>query len=103
MTVRNGEQARCVRPRETPQPGQRSAGRSSDVAERSQSSEGIVPITGSSGFLGRALADRLKARYRIVGLDLFPPSQDPGFETIRLDLTDAGNVRKAMGEVAAKY
>jgi nucleoside-diphosphate-sugar epimerase/uncharacterized membrane protein len=71
------------------------------VPERAKSPTEVVLITGSSGFIGRALAARLKERYRVIGLDVFaPPSVD--VETIKLDVTNAADVQRAMGEVAAK-
>jgi hypothetical protein len=30
----------------------------------------IVPITGSSGFLGQAISNGLRGRYRVIGFDL---------------------------------
>ena len=73
------------------------------MAQESQTSQDIVLITGSSGFIGRALAARLSSRYRVVGLDLFPPPKGSDIETIRLDLTDDEAVRQAMEEIAAKH
>jgi nucleoside-diphosphate-sugar epimerase/uncharacterized membrane protein len=61
----------------------------------------VILITGSSGFIGRALAARLQRRYRVIGLDLFaPPKAD--VETIKLDLTNPSDIQRAMGEVTAK-
>ncbi|WP_119300285.1 NAD-dependent epimerase/dehydratase family protein [Dongia deserti] len=71
--------------------------------ERANSPTDVVLITGSSGFIGRALAARLKSRYQVVGLDLFPAPEGSGFETIRLDLTKDEAVRKAMTDIAGKY
>jgi nucleoside-diphosphate-sugar epimerase/uncharacterized membrane protein len=58
-----------------------------------------VLITGSSGFIGRALAQRLAGRYAVLGLDFKAPPGDPGFETIRIDLTDDRSVESALGQV----
>ncbi len=88
--------------KQAPRKGKR-AGRRSDVAERAEPSQDIVLITGSSGFIGQALAGRLSARYQVVGLDLFPPRKGTDIETIRLDLTDEQAVRKAMAEIGDKY
>ena len=100
MTDRNPAEAGPVGP-ETARQGKPEVRAETDVPERANSPTEVVLITGSSGFIGRALAARLKARYRIVGLDLFaPPNSD--VETIKLDLTKAAQIQEAMGEVAAK-
>lgn len=60
-----------------------------------------VLITGSSGFLGQAIARRLKERYRVVGLDLMKPrGPGAGIETIELDLTSAESVEKAVQDAS---
>src|SRR5690606_30454690 len=46
-----------------------------------------VLITGSSGFLGQAIARGLIDRYRVIGLDRGEPEHPPaGMNTIELDL-----------------
>ncbi len=70
----------------------------------------IVLITGSSGFLGEAIARGLLERYRVVGLDVRKP-EDPieGMETVEIDLTSdesvyaavKGAVGKAGGRIAS--
>jgi len=48
----------------------------------------VVLITGSSGFLGQAIAAHLVRRYRVVGLDTEQPkSPVQHVETILVDLT----------------
>ena len=60
----------------------------------------IVLITGGSGFIGRALAERLAARFEVVGLDVAEPKEPvPGVETVRIDLTSDRSVREALGRV----
>src|SRR3546814_13812420 len=57
----------------------------------------IVIVTGSSGFIGRAIVAKLVVRYAIVGFDLHEPSELPpsaSFE--RIDLTSADSVRHAL-------
>lgn len=54
-----------------------------------------VLITGGSGFLGRAVAARLKRRYRVVGLDIRTP-EDAEIETIKTDLTCEESVREGL-------
>ena len=75
MTDRNPAEAGLVGPG-TARQGKPSGPRS-DVPERASSSTEVVLITGSSGFIGRALAAHLKARYRVIGLDVFAlPNSD---------------------------
>ncbi len=56
-----------------------------------------VLITGSSGFLGRAIADGLSDAYRVIGLDMVVPDGGP-IETIEIDLTSDESVGRAIGE-----
>ena len=59
-----------------------------------------VLITGSSGFLGQAIARGLMKDYRIVGLDVAPPKRPlDGVETIEIDLTSDESVAGAIGTV----
>ncbi|MGD9943489.1 MAG: NAD-dependent epimerase/dehydratase family protein [Bradyrhizobium sp.] len=58
-----------------------------------------VLITGSSGFLGQAIARALMQRYQVIGLDVSEPKQPlPGLKTIKIDLTSDASVAKAMAE-----
>jgi len=59
-----------------------------------------VLITGSSGFLGRALAARLEGRYRVVGLDL-AADEAGAAQTLRMDLTSAASIDQALAEAMA--
>lgn len=62
-----------------------------------------VLITGSSGFLGQAIARGLGGRYRVVGLDVVKPERPPGgMETIEIDLTSDQSVDAAVKEAAAR-
>lgn len=64
----------------------------------------VVLITGSSGFLGEAMAARLMRHYRVVGLDTVQPKKPlDGVETILVDLTSDDNVRAALGEVRRRF
>lgn len=60
-----------------------------------------VIITGSGGFLGRALAQRLRSRYRVVGLDVRVDADAP-VETFKTDLTNDASVRDALARAMAK-
>ncbi|KLK90194.1 vitamin K epoxide reductase [Microvirga vignae] len=64
----------------------------------------VVLITGSSGFLGQAMAARLMRHYRVVGLDTVQPRKPlEGVETILVDLTSDDNVRGALGEIRRRF
>jgi nucleoside-diphosphate-sugar epimerase len=59
-----------------------------------------VLITGSSGFLGQAIARGLTGRYRVIGLDVVEPrSPLEGMDTYRIDLTSDHEVAAAMRKV----
>ncbi|AZO63713.1 MULTISPECIES: NAD-dependent epimerase/dehydratase family protein [unclassified Mesorhizobium] len=56
-----------------------------------------VLITGSSGFLGQAIARGLIDRYRIIGLDVAMPKHPPAnMGTIEIDLTSDEGVGRAV-------
>ncbi|TIP78876.1 MAG: NAD-dependent epimerase/dehydratase family protein, partial [Mesorhizobium sp.] len=56
-----------------------------------------VLITGSSGFLGQAIARGLIDRYHVIGLDVAKPKHAPaGMETIEIDLTSDEGVGRAV-------
>lgn len=61
-----------------------------------------VLITGSSGFLGSAIIDRLAASYRIFAFDIKEPEVPlPGnAEFTRMDLTSDESVRTVLGGLA---
>jgi nucleoside-diphosphate-sugar epimerase/uncharacterized membrane protein len=59
-----------------------------------------VLITGSSGFLGQAIAKGLKDRYQVIGLDVAKPKHPkPEIETIEIDLTSDESVATALDQV----
>jgi nucleoside-diphosphate-sugar epimerase/uncharacterized membrane protein len=64
----------------------------------------VILITGSSGFLGQAMAARLVRRYRVVGLDTVQPKQPlEGVETVLVDLTSDDNVRDALTGIRRRF
>jgi nucleoside-diphosphate-sugar epimerase/uncharacterized membrane protein len=58
-----------------------------------------ILITGSTGFLGQAIAQVLRDRYRLVGFDLTASKPSESFETIEVDLTSDNSVRQAIETV----
>lgn len=66
--------------------------------------DGVVLVSGSSGFIGRALVERLAARYTVVALDR-PGAADapPGADGIALDLTSDASVADALREVRTRH
>jgi nucleoside-diphosphate-sugar epimerase/uncharacterized membrane protein len=64
----------------------------------------VVLITGSSGFLGQAMAARLARHYRVVGLDTIQPKQPlEGTETVLVDLTSDDNVHGALAGIRHRF
>src|SRR5918993_466343 len=59
-----------------------------------------VLITGSSGFLGQAIATGLKDRYQVIGLDVATPKHPkPEIVMIEIDLTSDESVATALDQV----
>lgn len=70
----------------------------------SDSGRQVIVITGSSGFLGRALIATLAKHYDVVGLDfMLPSSADPAVEVVRTDLTSDASVKAALARVRAGH
>lgn len=64
----------------------------------------VVLLTGSSGRIGRAVADRLRHRYQVIGLDRQGnPRSVPEMESICVDLTDEESVRCGLERVRFAY
>lgn len=62
-----------------------------------------ILMTGSSGFLGQAIAKGLADRYRIIGLDLKRPKKPAtDMETIEIDLTSEESVEAAVAEAGRR-
>ncbi|APO78002.1 Vitamin K epoxide reductase family protein (plasmid) [Rhizobium etli 8C-3] len=62
-----------------------------------------VFITGSSGFLGQAIAKGLRERYQVIGLDVRKPEHPiDGMETVEIDLTSDESVDAAVKEAASR-
>src|SRR5205823_664985 len=70
-----------------------------------RNSIGVVLVTGSSGFIGRAIVPRLASSFRIVGFDreggnTHPPREA---ECVCMDLTSDDSVRAGLERVRYAY
>ncbi|MGH8179298.1 MAG: NAD-dependent epimerase/dehydratase family protein [Steroidobacter sp.] len=64
----------------------------------------IVVVTGSSGFIGRPLVERLAAHYTVVGLDReIPPHPPVVAECVCIDLTSQSSIQTALQRVRVAY
>ncbi|MEQ8396136.1 NAD-dependent epimerase/dehydratase family protein [Thalassobaculum sp.] len=64
----------------------------------------IVIVTGSSGFIGSAVIEKLARRFTLVGFDRdIPPHPPPAAECVCVDLTDDRSVASALERVRVAY
>jgi nucleoside-diphosphate-sugar epimerase/uncharacterized membrane protein len=64
----------------------------------------IVIVTGSSGFIGRRLVERLAEQYTVVGFDRdLPPHPPVVAECVCVDLTSQSSVETALQRVRVAY
>jgi nucleoside-diphosphate-sugar epimerase len=66
----------------------------------------LVLVTGSSGYLGAPLVERLLSDYRVVGLDQKPPEGEPrgaAADFVQCDLTDADSVELAVQTIFQRH
>lgn len=63
-----------------------------------------VVVTGSSGFIGESLVERMAPRFQVVGLDIAEPQQlPPNASFASLDLTTDEGVRDALRQVRERH
>ena len=63
-----------------------------------------VIITGSSGFIGSALVNKLSGRFKLVGFDkIAGRSPPPAAECVCIDLTDEEAIAAAFERVRTAY
>lgn len=63
------------------------ANTASVASSRTNRGKPIVLVTGASGFIGRAVIERLSSKYVLVGLDRAgPPNPPASAETVDIDL-----------------
>lgn len=64
----------------------------------------VVIITGSSGLIGFALAQRLSPHFHVVGFDRAgPPFPPPGAECVSVDLTSDESVEQGLNGVRERH
>ena len=66
--------------------------------------QGIVIVTGASGFIGSAVVKRLADDFQVIGFDINEPAHVvPGTEFVRTDLTSDASIRGSLEHVRYKY
>jgi nucleoside-diphosphate-sugar epimerase len=69
-----------------------------------ETTQGIVIVTGASGFIGSAVAERLAEQFQIVNLDKNEPSRSHSrIEFVKTDLASDESVRRSLEHVRYKY
>ena len=64
----------------------------------------LVVVTGSDGFIGRALVKKLTQRHAVVGLDRSCPADPPaGVDCVEVDFTSDDGVHRALAQVRARH
>jgi nucleoside-diphosphate-sugar epimerase len=71
------------------------------MANSEASPREVALITGSSGFIGRALARKLSPRFHVVGLDQKPPPAGIPIEHVHVDFTSLDSLDTALRYVQA--
>ncbi|MEX2672554.1 MAG: NAD(P)-dependent oxidoreductase [Phycisphaeraceae bacterium] len=64
----------------------------------------IVLVTGSSGLIGTAVIEKLKERYKVVGLDIVGPKERPEHTAfVRCDISSDEGVQTALDQVRQEH
>src|SRR3546814_13599014 len=64
----------------------------------------IVIVSGSSGFIGSAVIEKLAGRFTLLGFDRdVPPHPPPAAECVCIDLTDDRSIGAALERVRVAY
>ncbi|HYD72324.1 MAG TPA: NAD-dependent epimerase/dehydratase family protein, partial [Candidatus Binatia bacterium] len=73
-------------------------------ARADRAKEGVVLVTGSSGFIGGAVIRALSARFDIVGLDRdIPKTQTAQFDAVKVDLSSERSIGQALHRVREEH
>lgn len=64
----------------------------------------VVLITGSSGLIGAAMADRLDPGFQVIGFDNHgPPHPPPSADLVECDLSSDASVQQALAHVRERF
>jgi len=75
-----------------------------DENERMNDGREVVVVTGSSGFIGSAVIEKLARRFTLVGFDCeISPHPPAAVECICIDLTSDESVERAFQRVRTAY
>lgn len=75
-----------------------------NTEERLKQSRETVLVTGSSGFIGREICERLSGIHNVIGFDRPGlPNPPPSVDRIDVDLTSDESVKKAFQNIRQRY
>lgn len=64
----------------------------------------VILITGSSGFIGSALARELSKKYKVIGLDQFGPKEKiPGVSYFDINITSETDVERILTQIRSEF
>ena len=65
---------------------------------------GVVLITGSTGYIGKAVTKRLGPQYKVIGLNRSgPPCSEGASDCLKMDVSSDESVRKALLTLKERY
>ena len=74
------------------------------ASSRTSKAKPVVLVTGASGFIGRAVIERLSAKYVLVGLDRAGPPDPPApAKAVDIDLASNESVAAALDDVRSRF